>query len=342
MIAFSADKEFGGIEKDMMNCPSCDEKINPIELSETRSFEVRKESIEIEDHFVRCPHCEEEWSADGFDAIAEVYRVYRERHRMVQPEALKAWRLKLGLTQEETSKLLGWSEATVVRYEKGALQDQSHDNELQMAMTPEGLAVLLRKNPGVIPTRKRAQVMEATRSSPSIQLATIEIFNSDEQTIETGFQTCSFDRLKTIIAHLVGNQSGVWKTTLNKLLWYADFVHFRDQGVGITGLRYLHFQYGPVPQNWNYILAALPEDEFEIEEECFPNGACGERIRTCQPLDSSLLSDEEVATLTSIQQYLSGKGEKEISDLSHAESGWQRTALRETISYAWAKDISAI
>jgi putative zinc finger/helix-turn-helix YgiT family protein len=319
-----------------MHCPNCDRGIAAVEIKETRSFEVKKERVEIEDRFNRCPHCGEEWSVDGFDAMYEVYRVYRERHRMVQPEALKGWRKGLGLTQEELSRLLGWSEATVVRYEKGALQEQSHDNELQMAMTSEGISVLLQKNPDVIPSEKRAVIEARFHSRIVAANRAADVFSSEEQSIRTGFQSCSLVRLKAVIAFLVGNERGVWKTTLNKLLWYADFLHFREHGVGITGLAYQHLQYGPVPVGWNYLYAVLPEDEFEVVVEDFPNGASGERIRAAKEPPMGILSNSEIRVLQSVHDDLALKGAKEISEISHREAAWLETGQQEIISYEWS------
>ena len=133
-----------------MWCPNCDRETNDEVIKENRSFDIKNESITIEVQIHSCVHCKEEWSADGFDPFDAAYRKYREEHMMVQPEELKEWRKDvLNFTQEEPSRLLGWSEATVVRYEKGALQERSHDNALKMAMVPAGLSVLLANDVGL-------------------------------------------------------------------------------------------------------------------------------------------------------------------------------------------------
>ena len=37
-------------------------------------------------------------------------------------------------------------------------------------------------------------------------------------------------------------------TKMNKLLFYADFLHYSKKGYGISGLSYIAIDYGPVPK----------------------------------------------------------------------------------------------
>lgn len=141
-------------------CPNCDKNIEPISHAETRDFTVRGENVEVGDRFLSCPECHEEWSVEGFDFAAEAYRFYRARHHLLQPEEVKAFRKSLHLTQEELARLLGWSEATINRYEKGALQEKSHDNAFRMLMTREGLLSLLDGRNDILPEQKMKRIKE--------------------------------------------------------------------------------------------------------------------------------------------------------------------------------------
>ena len=145
-----------------MFCPNCDEDITPENLRVKRIFTVKGEDVEIDDRFHRCPACSEEWSEEGFDAAAEAYRAYRQAHGMLQPEEIRAFRKNLGLSQEEMAGLLGWSEATVNRYEKGALQERSHDLALKMAHTNDALRILLENRREGIPSEKWSRLWKST------------------------------------------------------------------------------------------------------------------------------------------------------------------------------------
>ena len=65
-------------------------------------------------------------------------------------------------------------------------------------------------------------------------------------------------------------QERVFKTKLMKLLFYADFSHFKKYSVSITGARYARLPYGPVPDQFEKWLAALlMEDSLQVEEEWY-------------------------------------------------------------------------
>ena len=89
---------------------------------------VRGEAIEATEAFYHCPACGEKFTSSyGHDALEEAYRKYRHRHHLVQPEEMRHWREHYGLTLTELSHLLEWEEATLNRFEQGALQETSED-----------------------------------------------------------------------------------------------------------------------------------------------------------------------------------------------------------------------
>ena len=321
-----------------MLCPNCDKNITPELKIERRNYTVKGETIEIEDRFNRCPECNMEWSEEGFDFAAEAYRVYRARHHMLQPEEVKAFRKKLGLTQEELAHLMGWSEATVNRYEKGALQEHSHDNALRMAMTGDGLCILIETNRNALPAEKRGRLLSGCAPAPSLEDVVLEIV-LQEQSILNGYCTFSLAKFKAVVGFLTSSPSGVWQTTLNKLLWYADFLYFREQGIGITGLVYTRLPYGPVPEKYTLLMEVLPKNEFEFISEEFPNGCAGERIHFFGAYDSSLFTASEKRVLEAVRDRLAQKSASEISNLSHEEPAWKDTQPLGRISYELAKEI---
>ena len=312
-----------------MLCPNCDADISPEILRAKRSMPVKGEPVEVDDRFLRCPVCSEEWSEEGFDVAAEAYRIYRDAHGLLQPVEIRAFRKRLGLTQEELAKLLGWSEATVNRYEKGALQDRSHDLALKMAGTNEGLRTLLESRKDALPSKKW---MRLWNSSPSHSASLADIM-TPEQSEWTGFQLYSPAKIKALIGFF-GGSTGVWKTALCKLIWYTDNVHYRDHGVSITGLAFVRYPHGPVPTNHRLLFALLPEEGFEVEEEEFANGMSGERIRSRGEPDLSVFGALERETMERVKTELGSLGAAEISNLSHEEAAWKVTAMFERMSFA--------
>src|SRR3972149_5448628 len=62
-------------------------------------------------------------------------------------------------------------------------------------------------------------------------------------------------------------KGGALKTKLNKLLFYADFKHFKEYTVSITGTRYAHVPFGPAPDYFNHYFAVLISDKSLAVEE---------------------------------------------------------------------------
>lgn len=55
------------------------------------------------------------------------------------------------------------------------------------------------------------------------------------------------EKLLNLIIYFVKNTTKCYKTKLFKLLFFADFLHFKETGRSITGLTYEAWKNGPVP-----------------------------------------------------------------------------------------------
>ena len=65
---------------------------------------------------------------------------------MLNPEDIRSYRSRRGLTQKEFSDLLGIGIATLNRYENGALQSEAHDRIIKLAMEPQNFLNLFSKS----------------------------------------------------------------------------------------------------------------------------------------------------------------------------------------------------
>ncbi|RKZ44232.1 MAG: hypothetical protein DRQ41_03290 [Gammaproteobacteria bacterium] len=141
-------------------CLNCDYE-NALELKrEPVIITVRGEAIETIEEFYHCPACGEKFTSSlGHDALEEAYREYRSRHHLVQPEEIRHWREDYGLTLTELSLMLEWNEATLNRFEQGALQDASDDKWLKFIMVPQNLLYLIISKPETLRREKREQLI---------------------------------------------------------------------------------------------------------------------------------------------------------------------------------------
>ena len=126
-----------------------------------------------------------------------------------------------------------------------------------------------------------------------------------------------------------------------KLLFYADFSHFKNYSVSITGARYARLPYGPVPDQFERWLVALTMDDEGVQkEEDWNKDYPGELYVSNASLDSSIFTPSELKILASVKENFLSYTAKQISDLSHNEKGYQETENAQLISYSYAKDLS--
>lgn len=116
-------------------CPicECEREITPIQKEET--YPVKGEPITIIATVCPCPVCDEEIMTMEYDDenLRQAYRIYRQRHNLLQSEEIKAIREQSGLSQKAFAEKLGVCENVIARCERGALQTEAL-NDLLVAL----------------------------------------------------------------------------------------------------------------------------------------------------------------------------------------------------------------
>lgn len=69
-----------------------------------------------------------------------------------------------------------------------------------------------------------------------------------------------------VMLYFIEKCPGVFFTKMNKLLFYSDFLAYRQTGKGKTGLAYKAIDYGPVPVRWDRIYSFYDNIHPEIKE----------------------------------------------------------------------------
>lgn len=111
----------------------------------------------------------------------------------------------------------------------------------------------------------------------------------------------------------------VWLTKMNKLLFYIDFVSYRETGMAITGLPYFALDYGPVPDRWARVYSEF--DEIQQCPEAAPEYS-GTLLKSTTPPNLSVFSDKELQTIDKICDSFGRLSASRISELSHKEEAW--------------------
>jgi putative zinc finger/helix-turn-helix YgiT family protein len=324
-------------------CPNCEKETELELIQKVEDIKVRDEVIKVEVRYYKCKNCGEEFEdpRSGEDPLDKAYREYRRRHGMMQPEQILESRKKFGLTQNEMNRLLGWGGATLSRYENGALQDETHEKALRLAIEPRNLLKLIEGTPNVLPEEKRDRLINQLRAAEeetcSLERVYEERFGKYEANELSGYRRLDLAKLFNAILYFC--KGGVLKTKLNKLLFYADFKHFKDYAVSITGARYAHIPFGPAPNKYALYFATLIENDAIKVEEDLIGEFIGEEFISVKEPDFPLFSDSELKILATVKEYFKDFTAKRITDFSHDEKAYKETVPGDIISYEYASEL---
>ena len=326
------------------SCPVCEKESSIRKVSKKEEILVRGEPIKTTVTSHKCSECGEEFldTSDSNDPLKSAYREYREVHDMLQPEDIKEIRKSIGLTQGELSDLLGWGRTTLSRYENGSLQEKAHDFQLKKLEDPIFVVGLIKARPSFVPTSKRDTIIRQLNSDIktewNVDYYIEEYLTPDEIDEKNGCIPFMIDKINNVILYFC--MYGLWKTSINKYLFYADFKHFKEYVNGITGSRYKRLPYGPAPENYEIILGRLvDEGAIQVEEISFASSTCGEKYTTAETPDLTVFSETEYEVIEKVKNHFKNFTAKDISDFSHGEKGYQQTAAGQYISYSFAKDL---
>jgi putative zinc finger/helix-turn-helix YgiT family protein len=312
-------------------CPVCGH-VGLLELfAQDESVVVKGETFQVQRKAVRCKNCDETFSTPELpDHLADAYGQYRVAHGLLTPAEIKAWREGLSLRQGDLAVLLGWSPATISRYENGALQDRV----LRVAMTPSGFSALVdaAQLPADLKARLRAEADEQLGSVG--QLVDVVAHRSLH-----GLADASWRKVTEAVLFLT-NGGGTSRTKLNKLLFYVDFVHAKYFDAPVTGLDYIRLQHGPVPAHYELLFATMQENGLiDIQETLFGEHVGYQHVAR-KGCDSSVFTNTELQALLRVRTEFEQVSASAISERSHTEAAWLTAANGGPVSLAHAKTLT--
>jgi len=154
------------------------------------------------------------------------------------------------------------------------------------------------------------------------------------------------ENLLNALIYFSKNTRSCGKTKLFKLLYFLDFIHFRETGESVTGLNYYAWEKGPVPQDLFYELKRPDKDlketimllkRFEDED----NKLC--QVIAKKPFDSKYFSKRELRIMKDLAYIFRDALAKDMVEVTHLKgSPWDKTLKKkgrgERIDYLLAVD----
>ena len=290
-------------------CYECNKDVNPTIKTEKNKYTYRGKEFLVVEEVHYCPKCGNILINDNFDN--DMYKIYDCYLKLfnLSFEKIKEIRIKLNLSQEVFSKILGWSKKSIVRYENSDSVPQGEYLNTYM---------ILNENPYYIVKLLERQKNNFTEEE-YYKILSILPFSKVYKTVNT-------------ILYLLKNNK-LCETSLMKHLFAVDFYNYKENNEAITDLKYAHLPYGPVVDNRNSLYNFLIKNDYikiEIND-------ISTNFTTDKDFDKKLFTKEELNSMKLIKDNFKGYSASELSDWSHSFKGYIDTKNGKIIDYKTAK-----
>ena len=327
-------------------CDACGKEVEAKIISRQEIYNVCGEDITVEAQVLVCAECGEELFCEELDSatLVNAYNEYRRKHKLLLPDEIKKIREQYGLSQRSFAKLLNWGDKTICRYENGSVQDKAHNSLLLFLREPENMRTYLTENEIALDERQKAKLLDTVEKLEQdteyrAGRRFFELFFSKIPCEENGFKGFDYEKLCAMVLFFAHRSSELLKTKLMKLLNYSDMIFYKENGISMSGLRYAHLPYGPVPENFDMLFGKMTADHIAHIEVVYDNGYEKHQVIPECDIPDGILSEEEIDVLERIYVKFKDFGSVDISNYSHREKGYSSTKQGEIISYSYAKDI---
>lgn len=322
-------------------------------IKERRIMVFRKETFEIIFHYFKCKDSNEQFTTTALDEVNmnQVYNQYRDKFNIPFPDDIIRIRKKYNLPAARMSEVLGLGANSYRQYEAGEMPSVANAKLIQMADEPMTFIGMLElcasidANTKVKFKHKAQNLLDEKQKNLSDWYFKSYLMGEPLADIYSGYRNPSFEKLTEMVVFF-SEKLAPFKTKMNKLLFYADFLMFKQSCFSITGLRYNAITMGPVPNNFQSIFEYLSnQKEIDIQIKEFANGNIGEKFmsRNDRPFNSNLFSEKELETMNKIAKHFKDTSTADIVNLSHLETAWKKNEKeKKSISYEYAFELTQI
>lgn len=301
---------------------------------EKREMTFRKESFPVMFHYYRCKESGQQFTTTELDQLnlTQLYNQYRSKHHIPFPDEIREIREKYNVSASRMAQILGFGINVYRQYEQGEVPNHSNARLIHLARDPEEFLELVRLSD--LEDKPREKLINQVRKIAEKEQTLAEkealihwLTQSPLPDEYTGYRRPNLEKLTQVVRYFT-ELVRPWKTQLNKMLFYADFLHFKRTGFSITGFRYSAIDMGPVPDKFQSLFEYITEaSALKIKTQYFPDGGIGERFELEEETsEQSNFSASEAATLQYVVDQFSQMNAKALIEKSHNEAAWQANA----------------
>ncbi len=296
---------------------------------EPRTWNFRGEDYEYVHTSYRCEDTGESFTTCESDdaGFIQVSNQYRIKYGIPFTDEIVAIRNRYGVSSSKMSAILGIGANQWRLYESGEVPNVSNGRMIRSIMNPKVFLDLVESARQVLTDREYTSITEKVNTVIS-QSNEYRTNNYECKRVfsvvrgkENGYSPISLPRLKAIMLMVINESGEVFCTKMNKLLFYIDFLSYRQRGMAMTGLTYRAFDFGPVPDRWDKVYSEFDE----IHQEPRLIGEYEGNVLVAEgTFDDDILSESEKNIIHTICERFKSSTSREISGISHKEMAWQK------------------
>lgn len=308
-----------------MKSPFTDKEMKRV--YERRIWNFRGEQYEYEHMAWLCEDSGELFTDDASDmaCFIQVTNQYREKYGIPYVDEIIAVRQRYGISAAKMSLVLGIGVNQYRLYEQGEVPSVSNGRMIRSIMNPKVMLEMVESSKNELGESEYNRIKSKVNGTITEiyaykleQYVVRRIFN-ERRGAANGYAQASLDRLKNIMLYILNKCGDVWCTKMNKLLFYVDFLSYRDRGMAMTGLVYRAIDFGPVPDRWERVYSEFAEVKQELHQV---GEFVGSKLKALEDVDVSLFTDEELKVLDAVCSCFGSMSSREISRVSHEEDAW--------------------
>jgi putative zinc finger/helix-turn-helix YgiT family protein len=321
-------------------------------IRQPQKLTYRKESFEIIYHSQKCVDTGEYFTNEALDRIniRQVHNQYREKHHIPFPDQIRATRDKYGLSATKMSEILGFGVNTYRNYEKGEVPQASNGKLIRMAANPEDFNDLLEMSDAFSENKQKQLLdkvnllIEQEKDSDEELLLKLLSYKSQFPNSFSGYREMTLEKFLYMIIFFA-SRIKPFKTKLNKLLFYADFINYKKTCFSISGCNYKAIDLGPVPKGYDTLFEFFSaNNKIIIDYIEWPQwDNVGEQFleNPDHLFDKEVFNEDELESLQLVVTHFKDEKTKDLIENSHKERAWKENEKQKGfIAYDYAFDLS--
>ncbi len=319
-------------------------------IKEKEILPYRKDEFEIVYHSFECDQTKERFTNDDLDLINinQVHNLYREKYGIPFPEEIKAIREKYEVSAKKMSEILGLGSNAYRLYESGEMPTVSNGRLILSIKEPEEFKKQIELSTHLL---KENEILKLLRNVDKLIEDERDVWKKiinvqcAYRTIDdhSGFKMLDYNKIGQVLSFFSKCEIDLYKTKVNKLLFYSDFLNYQRLGNSMLGITYRAIPFGPVPAEYEKIYRRLYDDfVIDVEQKQIDHNYT-ELFKPFVSFNPDLFQANELKVLEDVAEKFKEKNTVEIVKISHLEKAWiENESSRDLISYKkYAFDLKA-